>query len=111
MGLGVLVAPIMSVAYIGLDRDKMPDASIMTRIAQQFGGSIGTAILAVVLESATRHGDSVEALSRGFDKAFWVAAAFTGAAAVLSLLLPRTTGPIGSETPTSDSSAATVAAE
>jgi hypothetical protein len=99
MGLGVLVAPIMSVAYIGLERDKMPDASIMTRIAQQFGGSIGVAVLAVVLEAATRHSDSVSAFASGFDKAFGVATAFTAAAAVLALLLPRTTGPIGAAAP------------
>jgi EmrB/QacA subfamily drug resistance transporter len=106
MGLGVLVAPIMSVAYIGLAKDKMPDASIITRVAQQFGGSIGTAILAVVLEAATRHSNTLVDVAHGFKHAFWWAVVFTAAAAVLSLLLPRAGAPIGGGAP-----AATVAAD
>ena len=87
LGMGVVATPIMSVTYLGLDPAEMPDASIMVRIAQQLGGSLGTAILAVILEAATV-GNTTAALVRGFDHAFWWATAFTAVAAVLCLLLP-----------------------
>lgn len=90
LGMGVVATPIMSVTYVGLSREEMPDASILIRIAQQIGGSFGTAILAVILDAATRD-TAPDAMARGFDRAFWWAAGFTAVAAVLCLLLPRHT--------------------
>jgi EmrB/QacA subfamily drug resistance transporter len=75
-GLGAVVIPLMTGAYLGLERDEVPDASVITRVAQQLGGSFGVAVLAVILASTS------------FDAAFWWATAFTGVAAGLSLLLP-----------------------
>lgn len=75
-GLGAVVIPLMTGAYVGLERHEMPDASIITRVAQQLGGSFGIAVLAVILANG------------GFETAFWWATGFTGLAVVLSLLLP-----------------------
>lgn len=88
LGLGLVFTPIMSVAFVGLDRPQVPHASIITRVAQQLGGSFGTAVLAVVLEAAVRHGGSTVS---GFHEAFWWATSFTVLGAALSLLLPRRT--------------------
>jgi len=39
----------MAGAFTGLPRESVPDASSVTRIMQQVGGSFGTAVLAVIL--------------------------------------------------------------
>jgi EmrB/QacA subfamily drug resistance transporter len=83
-GLGLVLTPLMSVAFLGLERSEVPDASIITRIAQQLGGSFGTAVLAVILESAAKGGP----LATAFDHAFWWAAGFTVVAIVLAAALP-----------------------
>jgi EmrB/QacA subfamily drug resistance transporter len=90
LGVGVVVIPIMTVAFIGLERAQVPHASIVTRIAQQVGGSVGVALLAVILStSATSTGSATTA----FDVAFWWAVGFTAVAVALSFLLPgRTRG-------------------
>jgi len=87
-GLGAVFIPLMAVAFSGLERDEMPHASIVTRVAQQLGGSFGTAVLAVILVSAAAGAASLHDLAGAFDTAFWWAAGFTAVAAVLSLLLP-----------------------
>lgn len=77
LGFGAVVIPLMTLAYHGLAREEMPDASIVTRVAQQLGGSFGVAVLAVVIASAG-----------GFESAFWWSIGFTVVAAGLSLLVP-----------------------
>jgi hypothetical protein len=59
---------------------------VVTRTAQQIGGSFGTAVLAVILSSAvTAHRGN---LVTGFDEAFWWATAFSAVAVLLSRWLP-----------------------
>ena len=84
LGLGAVTIPVMAAAYYGLERTEVPHASILTRTAQQIGGSFGTAVLAVVLE----HYATTRALPDAFDIAFWWSIAFTAAALLLALLLP-----------------------
>ena len=50
VGLGGLLIPIMTSAYMGLSRDQVPDASIATRILQTIGGTFGSAILAAIVQ-------------------------------------------------------------
>jgi len=85
-GLGAVTIPVMAVAFLGLDKQQIAHSSVVTRIAQQIGGSFGTAVLAVILSSAitARHGD----LAAGFDIAFWWATGFSAVAVVLSFWLP-----------------------
>ena len=87
-GMGAVMIPVMSVAYVGLDRAEVPDASIITRIAQQTGGAFGTALLAVILESATDGAQTVDGLARGFHIAFWWAVGFTVVAILVCRFLP-----------------------
>lgn len=89
IGLGLIFTPLMSVAYLGLERAAVPDASIITRIAQQLGGSFGTAALAMILQAAA----SGHGLSGGFSQAFWWAVGFTLVAVALAFLLPGRTRP------------------
>jgi EmrB/QacA subfamily drug resistance transporter len=90
-GLGAVTIPVMTGAYQGLARAQVPHASIITRTAQQIGGSFGTAVLAAILQSQlTVQSDRAAA----FDRAFWWSVAFTAAAVVLSLALPARPAPL-----------------
>jgi EmrB/QacA subfamily drug resistance transporter len=93
-GLGAVTIPVMAVAYQGLDRAQIAHASVLTRTAQQIGGSFGTAVLAVILSRgvAAHPGD----IAAAFNVAFWWSVGFSGLAALLSLWLPgrpRSSGP------------------
>ena len=85
-GLGAVTIPVMAVAFLGLDKEKIAHSSVVTRMAQQIGGSFGTAVLAVILSGAvTAHrGD----LATGFDVAFWWATSFSVLAVLLACWLP-----------------------
>jgi EmrB/QacA subfamily drug resistance transporter len=93
VGLGAITVPVMAVAYIGLDRAEVPHASILTRVAQQIGGSFGTALLAVILANAAR----TVSIAQAFDRAFWWSIGFTAVAVVVALLLPGRPAPVPSE--------------
>jgi EmrB/QacA subfamily drug resistance transporter len=84
VGLGAVTIPLMAVGFVGLQRDEMPHASIITRIAMQIGGAVGVAVLAVILQAAITSVGPVQA----FHQSFWWAVGFTGLAVVLSFLLP-----------------------
>src|SRR5580693_9256550 len=90
VGLGTVTIPVMAVAYLGLDKAEIAHASVLTRTAQQIGGSFGTAVLAVILESAVaaHHGD----LTAAFQVAFWWSVGFSALAAALSFWLPGRPG-------------------
>ncbi|MEU1406903.1 MDR family MFS transporter [Streptomyces sp. NPDC005728] len=88
IGMGVTMIPLTGAAYIGLGHKEIPDASIITRVAQQIGGSVGTAVLAVILQHTTGDARTPGALADGFGDAFWWSVAFTAVAVPLCLLLP-----------------------
>jgi hypothetical protein len=87
----------MAVAYLGLDKAEIAHASVLTRTAQQLGGSFGTAVLAVILESAVaaHHGNLIAA----FHVAFWWSVGFAVLAALLSLWLPGRPRPAYAQAP------------
>lgn len=85
VGLGAVMIPVMAVAYAGLVGADVAHASVLTRVAQQVGGSFGTALLAVVLQ----HGLASGAPDAAFDRAFWFAVALSVAAALAVPALPR----------------------
>ncbi|GLY94909.1 MDR family MFS transporter [Actinoplanes sp. NBRC 103695] len=84
-GLGIATVPLMALGFRDLERHEVPDASIIIRIAQQVGGSFGTAVLAVVLTGAATAATSPTA---AFQRSFWWAIGFTVAGVLLSLALP-----------------------
>ncbi|RNI21716.1 MDR family MFS transporter [Flexivirga caeni] len=89
-GLGIVMVPLMALGFRGLSRQEVPDASIITRIAQQVGGSVGTAVLAAILTGAAATATSAGALSGAFRETFWWAIGFTAAGLVISFALPGT---------------------
>jgi EmrB/QacA subfamily drug resistance transporter len=85
LGLGAVLIPVMTVAFVDLDPGEMPHASMLTRISQQVGGSFGVAVGAVVLQSVLASGHSA---AHAFGQAFWWTIGFTVVAALASFLLP-----------------------
>jgi EmrB/QacA subfamily drug resistance transporter len=85
-GLGAVTMPVMVASYIGLDKEEIPHSSVLTRTAQQIGGSFGTAVLAVILESAIAAHPAT--LADAFHVAFWWSVGFSAVAVLLSLWLP-----------------------
>ena len=85
VGMGAATIAFNGAAYVGLPREDVPSASIITRVVQQIGGSMGTAVLAVILFSASsKSGGSVPA----FREAFWWSVAFAAAAIPACFFLP-----------------------
>ncbi|GAA4226558.1 MDR family MFS transporter [Actinomadura meridiana] len=98
-GLGTARIALTSAAYVGLEHREIPHASILTRVAQQIGGSVGTAVLAVIVQHTASSARTPAALANGFGDAFWWSTAFAAAAIPLCLLLPgRQTPPSPSDT-------------
>ncbi|MEU6443987.1 MDR family MFS transporter [Streptomyces sp. NPDC047046] len=85
LGLGAAMVALSGAAFIGLAHHEIPDASIISRVSQQIGGSVGTAVLAVVLQHTTA---SAETVADGYGAAFWWALAATAVALPLSAMLP-----------------------
>jgi EmrB/QacA subfamily drug resistance transporter len=107
-GLGATITPSMAAAYQDLDQAEMPGATSAINVVQRIAGSLGTALLAVVLQRAIHanisgfHGGisqaaaliqrdpehAAPAIVDAFGTTFWVAFALTAAALVPALLLP-----------------------
>lgn len=88
IGLGGVTLPLMAVAYQGLEPHEVPDASLVSRIGQQLGGSFGSAVLAVILEAAASGVTQISQAAGAFQEAFWWTTGFTLFALALSFLLP-----------------------
>jgi EmrB/QacA subfamily drug resistance transporter len=91
LGLGAVTISVTAAAFLGLDKQQIPHASVVTRTVQQVGGSFGTAVLAVVLATAVaaHHGNLIAA----FHIAFWWATGFSVIAVLLALWLPGSRKP------------------
>jgi MFS family permease len=105
VGLGLIMAPAMSTATLGVDRRDAGVASAMVNTGQQIGGSIGTALLSTLAASATTSYAAAQrpaadlaaqAAVHGYTTAFtWSAAIFALGALASWLLLPnRTPAPV-----------------
>jgi EmrB/QacA subfamily drug resistance transporter len=109
LGLGCTIMPSMGAAYAGLTHEQMPRATSAINAIQRIAASLGTALLAVVLQRAIRselpgfHGGLAQAgelaargpervataLADAFGTTFWVAFGLTLAALVPALFLPE----------------------
>jgi hypothetical protein len=89
-GIGGLFIPIMSSAYVGLEREQVPHASIATRILQNIRGAFGSAILATVVEHqlTIHHISNIQMVADAFDVAFWWLIVFTVIAVIPTLFIP-----------------------
>lgn len=93
IALGAAMIAPMGAAFVGLEHEEIPDASMITRVAQQIGGAVGVAVLLVIFQQNLGDARTPGALANGFDHAFWWSVALTAAAVPLCLLLPRLPAP------------------
>ena len=106
IGLGMTMMPAMAAAYSTLDRGQVPRATTVLNIIRTIGGSVGTAVLTVVLQrqivanvpGATGELDAlggagvsrvVEPLAHAFGHTFWWAVGLTALALIPAYFLPR----------------------
>jgi EmrB/QacA subfamily drug resistance transporter len=109
LGLGATIMPAMAVAYQAVPREAMAQATSAINVIQRVAGSIGTALLAVVLQrqiaselpgldggigaiaglSGPGRALADAALANAFGTTFVVAFGLVAAALIPALLLPR----------------------
>jgi EmrB/QacA subfamily drug resistance transporter len=98
VGLGLIFAPAMSTATLGVEPTDAGVASAMVNTCQQVGGSVGTAVLSTIFASAVSsyvagHVRSpslpAQAAMHGYTTAFWCSAAVFAVGSVICGLVLR----------------------
>ena len=90
LGIGIAIMPAMSAAYAVLRPEQIADATPQLTVVQRVGGSIGTAVLAVVLGASLEGAADPAGASAAFSSAYWWAFAITLVAVVPATILLRT---------------------
>ncbi|HUE29031.1 MAG TPA: DHA2 family efflux MFS transporter permease subunit [Solirubrobacteraceae bacterium] len=90
MGIGFAFMPAMAAAFASLKRSELSDATPQMNVLQRVGGSIGTAVLAVVLQRALAGAHTPAASASAYGTAFWASAGLTALAIVPCVILWRT---------------------
>jgi EmrB/QacA subfamily drug resistance transporter len=111
-GLGAMMMPSMTAAYIDLEYEQVPRASSALNALQRIGASFGAAFVAVLLQHELSHisiagghsGSTLTVLQTlphavraglggqlagGFSKTFWAASGLTAVGLIPALLLPH----------------------
>jgi hypothetical protein len=89
MGIGFAFIPAMSAAFASLKHSELPDATPQLNVLQRVGGSIGTAVLAVVLQRAPVGVHTLAGAADAYGTAFWWSAAITALAIGPCVVLMR----------------------
>jgi EmrB/QacA subfamily drug resistance transporter len=92
VGVGCAFIPAMSAAYAALRPDQLSDATPQMNVLQRLGGSLGVAVLAVVLQrsiSGARHSAGLAGVAGAYGTAFWWAFAIAAAAIIPCIVLIR----------------------
>jgi MFS family permease len=89
MGIGFAFMPAMAAAFAALERSELPHATPQLNVLQRVGGSIGTAVLAVVLQRALTGAHGLNAAAGAYGTSFLFAAVLTGLAIVPCIVLLR----------------------
>jgi EmrB/QacA subfamily drug resistance transporter len=100
LSIGFSFMPAMSAAFAAMRPDQLSDATPQLNVVMRLGGTIGTALLAVVLQRAGAGGhvhDPVK-LAHAFDTAYWWALGIAFLALIPSFMLlhaerPQAPGP------------------
>jgi hypothetical protein len=79
----------MSAAFASLDRSELSDATPQLNVLQRVGGSIGTAVLAVVLQRALSGVHTLGGAASAYGTAFWFSAGLTALAIIPCIILVR----------------------
>jgi EmrB/QacA subfamily drug resistance transporter len=88
-GIGFAFMPAMSAAFASLERSELSHATPQLNVLQRVGGSIGTAVLAVVLQRALSGTHGLAAAASAYGTAFWASAGLTALAIIPCIVLMR----------------------
>jgi EmrB/QacA subfamily drug resistance transporter len=88
-GIGLAFMPAMSAAFASLKRSELSDATPQMNVLQRVGGSIGIAVLAVVLQRALIGAHTPAAQASAYGTAFAAAAVLTAVAIIPCIVLTR----------------------
>jgi EmrB/QacA subfamily drug resistance transporter len=92
IGIGFAFMPAMAAAFAALKPHELSDATPQMNVLQRLGGSIGTAVLAVVLQReliAAPHPLTPSGAAGAYSVAFWWSLGITALAIVPSIVLLR----------------------
>jgi MFS family permease len=89
IGIGFGFMPTMAAAFASLERSELSSATPQLNVLQRVGGSIGTAVLAVVLERALVGVHSVSGAAHAYGTAFWASAILAALAIIPCVILMR----------------------
>jgi EmrB/QacA subfamily drug resistance transporter len=89
IGIGFGFLPAMAAAFASLERSELASATPQLNVIQRVGGSIGTAVLAVVLQRALVGAHGLSGAAAAYGTAFWFAAGLTALAIIPCVILMR----------------------
>jgi EmrB/QacA subfamily drug resistance transporter len=89
VGIGFAFMPAMAAAFASLERSELSHATPQLNVLQRVGGSIGTAVLAVVLQRALVGVHTLSGAADAYGTAFWWSAGLTALAIVPCVVLLR----------------------
>ncbi len=89
IGIGFGFLPAMTAAFASLERSELASATPQLNVIQRVGGSIGTAVLAVVLQRALSGAHTLSAAASAYGTAFWFSAGMTALAIIPCVILMR----------------------
>jgi MFS family permease len=88
-GIGFGFMPAMTAAFASLDRSELSDATPQLNVLQRVGGSLGVAVLAVVLQRALVGAHTSSAMASAYGTAFWASTILAAAGVVPCVILMR----------------------
>jgi EmrB/QacA subfamily drug resistance transporter len=88
-GIGFAFMPAMAAAFASLERFELASATPQLNVLQRVGGSIGTAVLAVILQRALIGAHTVSAEASAYGTAFWASAGLAALAIIPCVILLR----------------------
>jgi hypothetical protein len=71
LGVGLAIMPAMTAAFSVLTREQISDATPQLTVLQRVGGSLGTAIIAVILQHNLTGANTAAAQATGFGHTYW----------------------------------------
>ena len=89
VGVGLAMMPAMTAAFSVLTREQVNDATPQLTVLQRVGGSLGTAIIAVILQHNLTGAHTAQAAAAGFGHTYWWVMGATLVGLVPTLLLAR----------------------
>jgi EmrB/QacA subfamily drug resistance transporter len=89
VGIGFGFMPTMAAAFASLERSELASATPQLNVLQRVGGSIGTAVLAVVLQRALVGVHTPSGAAAAYGTAFWASAGLAALAIIPCLILLR----------------------